>query len=252
VSQIVVDGAGWVYGISSEDNDALALWAPGGRPWTVLDWGVRQIAVDGAGLIYETNSNNGALVRWGLRGGSSTVLDWGVSSIAADSAGSVWELRNDGHLYHWAPAAAAGSLIDSGVTSFFPAPNGESYFEVKAGVLNRFTYGSGWSVLDIGVTSFAFAPDGESYFYLTNGTLKQFSYTTGWSVLDTGVTSFVLGVGDNSIDVLEANGNLWQYAQYTSSSRTLLDQNVQSIWLDSWGYTLFALGKDGTLQEFRA
>jgi hypothetical protein len=61
------------------------------------------------------------------------------------------------------------------------------------------------------------------------------------------VRSFLLGSG-GFLDVLESSCNLWQYS--SPSSRTLLDQLVQLIWLSNDGYTLNALQKNGVVWQF--
>jgi len=61
------------------------------------------------------------------------------------------------------------------------------------------------------------------------------------------VKSFLQGSG-GYLGVLESGGNLWQYS--SPSSRTLLDQSVQSIWLSNDGYTLNARETNGVVRQF--
>jgi hypothetical protein len=71
----------------------------------------------------------------------------------------------------------------------------------------------------------------------------------GWQTEDAGVQSFAFGPGGASVNVLESNGDLWQY---TSSGPSLLSNGIQSIWLENNGNTLFARDQKKTIMQFPA
>jgi hypothetical protein len=55
-----------------------------------------------------------------------------------------------------------------------------------------------------------------------------------------------------TVDVLKTSGDLYQHQVSDWAAATLLDQNVQWIWLTDGGYTLAAQDYDGTIAYFVA
>jgi hypothetical protein len=109
------------------------------------------------------------------------------------------------------------------------------------------TTGGGFNfILNAGGATSIAAGAGGVFALKTDGTLLE-TTGPGFFVLDTGVKSFLVGRG-GKVDVLETNGNLWQYS--SASSRTLLDQSVQTIWLSNAGFTLNDRETSGTVRQF--
>ena len=144
--------------------------------------------------------------------------------------------------------------LDSGVSAIAGA-GGPACFDLGAngGLYAMYLDSpSHYYLLDTGVQAIA-AAGNSLYVQYLDGELWRFSTATStWQQLDTDVQAFVLGPGGFTVDVLKTSGDLYQHQASDWAVATLLDQNVQSIWLTDGGYTLVAQHYDGTIAYFVA
>jgi subtilase family serine protease len=215
------------------------------QPFIVAGSGSVLYQVDSTGHFWEYNTSG-----WQDLGGGGNWQDLGggVTSIAA-GAGGVFALYTDGSLLE-TTGGGLNLILGVGGASSIAAGAGGVFALTSSGQLLE-TVGNGFSAILNGVTSFelghADTPWANGVFALTSSGQLLETVGNGFFVLDSGVKSFLVGKG-GGLDVLETNGNLWQYS--SASSRTQLDSSVQSIWLSNAGFTVNARERSGNVQQF--
>ncbi len=167
--------------------------------------------------------------------------------------GGIIALKTDGELME----TLGNGFFDIGYTTssfqlgYDGTPWANAIFALKSDGELMETLGNGFFDIGYTVTSFALGHAGTAWAndiiaLKSDGELMT-TVGNGFSDLDTGVKSFLVGSG-GFLDVLESSGNLWQYSSPTT--RSLLDQSVQSITLSSAGFIVNAVETTGKVRQF--
>jgi hypothetical protein len=219
--------------------------------YAYLDSGVSAVAGSGGPACFALHTN-GTLYAQYIDPSWYAYLDSGASAIAGSGGPACFELHPNGTLYAQYINPSWYAYLDSGVSAI-AGSGGPTVFDLHSdgALYAQYVDSPGHrSMLDSGVQAIASGNDGTLYYLQINGDLNRFRLGQGWlGLLDSNVQSFVLGPGGFTVDVLETDGDLWQYH---GADRTFLHADIVDIWLGNGGYTLFARDRDGNIWQFPA
>jgi hypothetical protein len=167
-------------------------------------------------------------------GAGWTYLTSGVKS-AVSGDGTSYVLLNNGYLYEYKDATGGWTFIDSGVASVSAGTDryGVSMEDevTTGGYAWEHSDSTGWHYIGASVKSISAGRQGISDYVTTAGNAYWFNEATGaTSFLGSGVAAVTAGTdqfGNYMIDMLYANGNLYEYR--VGSGWSFLDGSVQQV-----------------------
>jgi Ca2+-binding RTX toxin-like protein len=156
--------------------------------------------------------SNGALDNYA--GTTPTVVDSGDSGVesyvvrAADA--TVFSLHNNGDLFAF--SGSGSKQVDASVQSIYVGPDATLYALHSGGSL--YTSASGSSNLSFYASNVqALVQDASGSLYeLTNGSLYVLQAGSSWTLVQTGVESIALATGGAAVNVVQTDGDSWQYS----------------------------------------
>jgi hypothetical protein len=222
VRDFALDAQGRLYQLGTNGTLERLTWGVG---WTVVETGVRRLAVAANGGIYYLNSSNEVRAE-------GQVIWAGVKDFAIDSAGRVVLLGTNGVLEK--QTSDGWAIVETGVRRLAVAANGGIYYlnssnEVRAE----------GQVIWAGVKDLAIDSARRVVLLGTNGVLEK-QTSDGWAIVDSGVQKLAVAL-DGGVLYLNA-------ANEVRTDGRVIWAGIKDLAIDSAGRVVL-LGTNGVLER---